>query len=159
MGRLRVADVDAVEQNSYLLTASASDADVGEGTQRAFLSDVGSCYELQHVVNTLYRSRLNLVVAQYSNHSRLLTLRQWRSSSSHLHHLQLACGSYHRRVCIGLVGLGTDSGSLGMSQRGDAEGAHKHFAAQHVEERVALVAEPFELDGLAPVKQLFVHII
>ena len=155
--RLRVADVDAVEQHGNLLAASSADTDVGEGSHRAFLSDVGSCHEFQHVVNTLYRCRLNLVAAQYSDHSRLLTLGQRRSRSPHFHHLQLSCGGHHCGVGTGLVGVGADTGSLGVGQCGNTQGTHKHFAAEHTEERVALVAEPFELEGLAPDHEWFVH--
>ena len=42
MARLGVTDVDAVQQDGYLLTAAASDADVRLGTEGAALTDVNA---------------------------------------------------------------------------------------------------------------------
>ena len=47
MAGLRVADVDAVEQNGNLLGVAATDADIGEGAERPFLSDVDTSDILQ----------------------------------------------------------------------------------------------------------------
>ena len=71
--RLRVADVDAVEQDGDLLLRAASDAHVRLGSDGSTLADIHACGVLQKVVNTLYWRRLNIVTRQYSYHSRCLT--------------------------------------------------------------------------------------
>ena len=71
--RLRIADVDAVQQDGYLLAAAATDADIRLGTQRTALPDVNAYGIFQQIVNTLYWRRLNILAAQYSDHSRGLS--------------------------------------------------------------------------------------
>ena len=72
MACLRVADVDAVEQDGDLLLCSSPDANVGLRSNRSTLTDIDSCCIFEQIVNTLYRRRLNVLAAQYSDHSRRL---------------------------------------------------------------------------------------
>ena len=70
---LRIADVDAVEQNCDLLLCSSPDAYVCLRANGPSLADVHPCCILEQIVNTLYRRRLNVLAAQYSDHSRRLS--------------------------------------------------------------------------------------
>ena len=70
MSRLRVADVDAVQQNRYLLACASSDAYIRLGTDGSALAHIHANSHLQQIVNTLYWRRLNILAAQYSDHSR-----------------------------------------------------------------------------------------
>ena len=72
VSRLRITDVDAVQQDGNLLTAAASDANVRLGTKGTALTDVNAYGIFQQVVNTLYWRRLNILATQYSDHSRCL---------------------------------------------------------------------------------------
>ena len=78
VSRLRVADVDAVEQDSHLLVVASADADVCLRANGSSLSHIHSCNIFEQVVNTLHWSRLNIALLQYSNHSRSLTFGQGR---------------------------------------------------------------------------------
>ena len=73
MSRLRVTDVNAIEQDGYLLARTASDAHVRLSTDRTALAHVHANRHLQQIVNTLYWRRLNILAAQYSDHSRSLS--------------------------------------------------------------------------------------
>ena len=72
MPRLRVADIDAIEQDGNLFAATAPDTDIRLRTDRAALAHVDAAGHLQQVVNTLYWRRLNVFARQYSDHSHCL---------------------------------------------------------------------------------------
>ena len=54
----------------YLLACASSDAYIRLGTDGSALAHIHANSHLQQVVNTLYWRRLNLVAAQYGDHSR-----------------------------------------------------------------------------------------
>ena len=101
MTRLWITDVDAIEQDDDLFARTASDRDVGLGTNRASLTDIDAYGVLQQIVNTLYGSLRNIGTIQYSDHSRSLTSRQGRPGASHtdLLELHLACCCHGSGVC------------------------------------------------------------
>ena len=129
VSRLRVSDVYPVEQDGDLFRVAAADAHVGEGSQWSLLPYVDTCDILQQVVNTLYRRRLDVLAAQYSYHSRLLTLRQWRSRSHDIHALQGYVAS-PERVGNDVVIVG-HRGSRCTLQRRHAEYADDNLHTEH----------------------------
>jgi len=88
VGGLRVAEVDAIEQDGDLLLGAASDADVGLCTNGTALADIDAYGEFQQIVNTLYGSLLNVGTFQYSDHFRSLTLGQGRSRPGDTHFVE-----------------------------------------------------------------------
>ena len=87
MPSLCITDVDAVEEDGDLLGVAAADAYIGQGSQRTFLPDIDSGGIFQQIIYTLYRRRLDILTAQYSYHSRLLTDCQRCARSRHVHFL------------------------------------------------------------------------
>ena len=125
---LRVADVNAVEQDSDLLIVAASDTDVGLRSNRSTLADVYAYGIFQQIVNTLYRCRLNVGPLQHSDHSRLLTSGQRRTRAGHVDLLEP-----HFAACLGGVGLdgfNADAVGLGIGQGGHAQRPNEHFTTQ-----------------------------
>ncbi len=61
MTRLRITDINAIEQDSNLLTRTASDTDIRLCTNRSSLTDIHAYGVFQQIINTLYWRRLNLV--------------------------------------------------------------------------------------------------
>ena len=149
MSRLRIADIDAVEQNSDLLGCAAPYADVSLRTQWSPLSDIHASDEFQQIVHTLYWRLRNLLTVQYRYHSRCLSdgKRSARARDFHAieHHLpiDLPGGGIH------LVGIRTHTVSLRISERRHAEYTDKYHLSQTSKECIALVAELLELQGYA----------
>ena len=154
---LRVADVDSVEQNSYLLVVAAPYANVGLCSYRTTLPHIDGYELLQQVVYTLYRRRLNILSAQYSYHSRLLTLGQRCSRARHAHLFQLHLSLVQGRIGRHLVGIYAYSGCRCVLQRGHAERADDDFLAKTGEEGITFSGEVGELQHSALVESWFVH--
>ena len=76
---LRVADVDAVEEDCDLFVVAATYAHVGLRSNWSALTDINACGVFQQIVNTLHWSRLNVGTFQYSYHSCSLGSCEWRT--------------------------------------------------------------------------------
>ena len=152
MSRLRIADIDAVEQYCNLLGCAAPYADVGLRTQWSPLSDIHACGVFHQIVNTLYWRLRNLLTVQYRYHSRRLPdgKRSARARDFHAieHHLPVDLPGSG----IHLVGIRTHPVSLRISERGHAEYTDKYHLSQTSKECIALVAELLELQGFALVE-------
>ena len=153
---LWVTDVDAVEQNNYLLIVASTDADVSLGTNGSPLSDIHSSHILEQVIDTLYWRSLNVAAIQYGYHSHSLTLGQGRprAGDAHLVERQFAVG-------LGSDGVGgqrfnTHTVGLGIGECGHAEGSDEHLASETGKQRIALASETAEHHGLAPVGNVVV---
>ena len=129
MARLRVADVDAVKQNRDLFVVATAHTDVGLGTDGPSLSDIDAYGVLQQIVNTLHRRRLNVLAAQYSYHSRLLTKGQRRPRTGDLHLVERLLPAVNRvRGHLGHVVA--DAVGLRVGQRSNAQRADENLSAQ-----------------------------
>ena len=152
VARLRVTDIDAVQQEDDLFGSTASNGDVRLSTNRSSLTDIHADGVFQQIVNTLYGSLRNVGTVQYCDHSCSLTFRQGRPRAGHTDLLELhlagcchGCRVCHHRVCA-------DTLRRGVSQRGHREHAAHHLSAQTAEQRVALVTEMSEHEHLALIK-------
>ena len=157
MSRLRVADVDAVEQDGYLFAVAAAYAHVGLCSEWPSLAHIYSRYIFQQVVDTLYWRRLNVLAAQYSYHSRLLTQRQRRSRSHHVHLLKHHLSAAQGGVGGYLVGLNAHSCCRSVLQGCHTEYTDNHLSSQTCKQGIALVRELLKLQNTALVENWFVH--
>ena len=130
MARLRVTDIDAVEQQDDLVLGTASDGDVCLCTNGPSLTDIHAYSVFQEIVNTLYWCLRNVCAIQYSDHSRSLTLCQGRPRAGDCHLLE-----HHLAGCRGgggvcHDGIRRDTLRRGVGQRGYGEHATYHLSSQ-----------------------------
>ena len=157
---LRVADVDAVEQEDDLFGSTSTDTDVSLCTNGSTLADIDAYGVLQQIVNTLYGSLRNIGTFQYSYHSRSLTTRQGRPGARHRDFLQ-----QHLARRRGGSRVADDRGCRntlcrGERERGYRQDAAHHFTPQTGKQRVALVPEMMEHEDWAlHVECWFVHVV
>ena len=144
---LRVADVDAVEQDSDLLAVAASDAHVSLRSNRSTLPDIHACGIFQQIVNTLHWRRLYIGSFQYSYHSRSLGACQrcLRTANGHLVERHLAVGLGGNGVCCHLSYA--DASGTGVLQRGNAEHTHQYLTSKTSKQRVAFASKMLEHDS------------
>ena len=141
---LRVADINAVEQDCDLFVVASTDADVGLRSNWSTLADIHSCGVFQQIINTLHRRSLNVATLQYSYHSRCLVAGH-RSSRPHDAHLVES----HLAVGLGGNGVGGDRAyahALGtcVRQGGYAQCADDHLASKTGKKRVTLASKSLE---------------
>ncbi len=159
MARLRVTDVDAVEQQNNLFGSAASYRDIRLCTNRSSLTDIHANGVFQQVVNTLYGCLRNIGTVQYSYHSRSLTLCQGRPRACHTDLLEHHLAGCRHRCRVRYHRIGADALGRGVGQRGYGEHATHHLSAQTGKKRVALVSELSEHEHRAlHVESWFVHL-
>ena len=158
MARLRVTDIDAVEQQDNLFGGAASDRDVSLGSDGASLAYVYANGVFQQIVNTLYGGLRNIAAIQYSYHSRSLTLGQWRSRSRNTHLFQHHFAGGSGRCRVRNHRFRTHTLGRCVCKCRYRQHATYHLSAQAAEERVPLVSEVTEHQGGAPQTEFwFVH--
>ena len=159
MSRLRVADVDAVQQDGYLLARTASDAHVRLSTDRTALAHIHANRHLQQIVNTLYWRRLNLLAAQYSDHSRSLPQCKRCARTRYLDFVERSL-LVRLFVVARLLRLGADvvCCSTGTLQCRNAQHADGDDASQTGKQGISLPCKLSEAEGLALIENWFVHI-
>ena len=119
MARLRVTDIDAVEQQDNLFGGAASDRDVSLGSDGASLAYVYANGVFQQIVNTLYGGLRNIAAIQYSYHSRSLTLRQGRPRACHADFLEHHLARCRHRGRVGHDGIRRNTLGRGIGQCGN----------------------------------------
>ena len=85
MARLRVADVDAVEQDRDLVEGAAADADVGLDAHRAALAHVHADGVFEQVVDALHGGGADLQGIEYRHHPGGLVDGQGRARGAYGH--------------------------------------------------------------------------
>ena len=159
VARLRVTDINAVQQQDNLFGSTASNGNVRLSTNRSSLTDIHANGVFQQIVNTLYRCLRNICTVEYSYHSRSLTLRQGCPRACHAHFFEHhLAGRCHRcRVCHHR--MGADALGRGVGQRGHREHTAHHLPTQTGEKRIALVSELSEHEHRPlHVESWFVHL-
>ena len=155
--RLRVADVNAVEQYGDVLARTSPDAYVRLCPYGTALADVHAHGILQQVIHTLRRRGGNLVASKHSYNPRHAASCQRCPRGRHVHFAQhdgahRVCRPRAVKVCAHAHAV-----CLGVSQGGNAQRPYKHLAAKAREQGVTLAAEMLELEALALVENCFVH--
>ncbi len=153
---LWVSDANTIEQHVYLLIVATPYADVGLRSQGTSLPYVHASDVFQQVIHTLYWRRLNLLTAQYSYHSRLLTKCQRRSRSSDTHLIELPFDAKDR-IGINAIRLCRDAIYIRISECCHTQRTHDNLLTQACEKCVSLVHESTEHEYAALVENRFVH--
>ena len=85
MSRVRIADIDTVEQDGELVFRTSVHADVGLNAEASTLPDVNSCSEFQQVVDRLGTGGFDVLSVNHLYEANGFVGRERRTGGSHFH--------------------------------------------------------------------------